>query len=348
MTSNQEILDNYLDNRKKGKSKNVNRCNLNAFLRNFQKPLYDVQKIDIIDFYDYLNNNGDYILETKKTIFSNTKQFLLNYLARLESEILNDKNLKIEEKLSGQMRINSMLNYVNNGQNFKWNQGNHKEYSNSNKDVVLTVDEVVNIVQYFKIKDNMNLKNNKYLMIRLLAETGMRKGELISIDLETQVNSHVETLEETLKNRYVRTTGKTSKKRGDKKYYLSEELSFDLLEHLKHRKTMEVKDVLKEKFKPFFISNQRKRYHANVLNAFIHKAVEFYEILDENDEIKKVGTHTFRKTINTLRAQKNCPEGLLERLLNHKLSVNQEHYNKTTDKELIVKFDKYNPYIYLF
>ncbi len=348
--NNQDVLENYIDMKKKGASKSNFRSTINIFFKFHKKSLSEIQKVDIMNFYDLLNNDEHYVKDTKKMIFSNVKQFLLRVLVQLESEILSDKSLKLEERLSNQMRITSILNYIYNGKNFSFKQGNHNINSDSNRDVILTNDEVVDIVQYFKMIDNNSLRNNKYLMIRLLAETGMRRGELISIDLKTRVNSHTENLEDTLRKRYVRTTGKTSELRGDKTYYISEELAQDLLTYLKFRKEIEFNKAKKpnEKFEPFFLSSWRIRCSTNYLSMHLRGAIKFNNVVDEEGVFKRVGTHTFRKTINTLRAKKGCPAGLMERLLNHKLTVNQKYYNKMADEELVKEFDIYNPFNFLF
>ncbi|MFX0139664.1 MAG: tyrosine-type recombinase/integrase [Candidatus Hodarchaeota archaeon] len=334
--SNEEYMIQYL-NDKKGKhtSSNMKRANakksISVFLSKYfqNKTLNNISKQDLMKFYNDLNKNSNYARVTKKTDFNEVKQFVLYFLNILDSKLL-DIETEDEKKLllimKNQLKINSILNYLNNRNNFNW-KGEHNENPNSNKDVIMTENEVKEILRYYR-----DYKSNKrYLMTRTLAETGMRRAELLNIDIEIQVNSHIEYLEDDLEKRMIRTKGKT----GKKVYFISENLTKLLKRHLENRKKKNLET------KAFFVSNRNKRCSLDYFNKSLKKTCE---VLGIN---KRISPHTFRRTLNTLRFENECPERYLKILLNHKIKdINYDHYvnDEVKRRDFLEKYDLYNPY----
>lgn len=194
-----------------------------------------------------------------------------------------------------------------------WNGGNHKK-PNGDKDVVMTLEEIEKILHYMK------LHNYKYYLIfRTFTETGMRKGELINANY-----SDVD-----LENRTIDTKGKT----GLKTYFISKDLANKLHSYLDERKMMEIST------KALFLSKGLYRYGNRAFNMFLKK------ILKKLGIQKNITTHTFRKTLNTLRFSMGCSDGDLEFLLGHNISVNRDYYVKLNQEQKLNIFDKCYPYL---
>ncbi len=189
----------------------------------------------------------------------------------------------------------------------------HKR-ADSNKDVVMTREEVKKILNY-------NFYNNYhyYVLLRLLAETGMRMGEFLSINIE---NVNVE-------KRFVDTQGKT----GRKIYYYSKGLAKHLTIYLKERELRECKS------NALFLSSLRQRYARRSINNYIQWCVKKLRIN------KRISSHTFRKTLNTLRKKAGCSSENRRILLNQAVSdVNYACYVKLNYEDYIRLFDEWNPY----
>lgn len=337
---NRGLIEGYIDkNRKSRASKLSSMSNMRKFLKSYNKPLTDIQKVDIQNYYEELNNNSEYTRSSKKVMFNEVKQFLLNYLNILESQILNS-DMEILEKSLNQMRITSILNYLYNSTNFKW-RGVHNENPDTNKKVVMTKDEVKKIVDYMKIEDS---DYHKYYMFRILAETGMRRGGVVSLNLETKINSHYISIEEDLKERRLRAKEKTSLSGGNYNvYFISKELADLLLtDYLPKRRKFEVEDDLG---KPLFVSSHNRRYFVDSLNKIMERALKFLNI------DKRISVHTFRKTLNTLRFNMKCPDKTRKILLCHReKDVNFDHYvsDKAKSENFLKMYDEYNPYKFFF
>ena len=178
----------------------------------------------------------------------------------------------------------------------------------------MTKEEVKKILDYM-----YNNNYNYYLLFRLLAETGMRIGELINLDY-SNVN---------IKKRYVEVEGKT----GRKIYYFSESLAMHLTIYLKERMSKETDS------KALFLSIQKKHYALRTINHYIRNCVIRLKIE------KWISCHTFRRTINTLRKRMGCPKEDRKILLCHKVSdVNFNCYVKLNYHDYIKLYDKWNPY----
>ncbi|MFX1567897.1 MAG: tyrosine-type recombinase/integrase [Promethearchaeota archaeon] len=255
----------------------------------FKGKIYEISKADLMDYFDWLNNLETLSIETKKLKWTILKSFL-EYLM----EYFDDFMLIIPKKT------------------LNWNKI-HKE-SESNKDVVMTKEEVKQILDYLKINHYIY-----YLIFRTFAETGMRKGGLRNIDCDGV----------SIAKRYI----KTKEKSGRVVYYVSKDLAHHLNIYLEDRKTKEIET------KAFFISNRRNRYGLRTFNEYLKR------VLDKLGIEKNITCHTFRRTINTLRKKMGCPKEDRKILLNHKTKdVNVNSYVKLKYNDFIKLYDTWNPY----
>ncbi|MEJ2249976.1 MAG: tyrosine-type recombinase/integrase [Candidatus Lokiarchaeota archaeon] len=292
--TNQEIIDRYLERFSYSKhSQRMRKYCLRYFFHQnyfgYKGHIFDITKRDVIDYFDYLNQLDTIALQTKKNkwnIFRSFLQFIMEYY---------DDFLIVIPRYS-----------------IQWKPIHKKP--KSNKDVVMTKAEVKRILDHL-----FNHNYKYYLLYRLLAETGMRIGELLSIDC-SDLN---------LKKRYVEAEGKT----GRKIYYFSENLAKHLEIYMQERK-------LKKADTPaLFLSIQKKRYALRTVNHYLRKTVIRLEIG------KWISCHTFRRTLNTLRKRMGCSKEDRKILLCHKVSdVNFNCYVKLNYTDYIRLYDTWNPY----
>ena len=187
--------------------------------------------------------------------------------------------------------------------------GNHKIIKED-----LNNDELERILNYFKVK---NLKY--YIIFRLLAESGMRKGELINIKYQ----------DVDLEKRLLKSKGK----RDDVVYYFSKGLKIFLKIYLNSRKK------ISSDIQNLFITNRPTFYSNRAFNLMLKRACAKLGIK------KNITCHTFRSTINGKRYDMGCPKETRKVLVNHKTGdVNMESYIKKEYKRFIALFDQYNPY----
>ena len=295
--TNEQVVQRYLARYKHSKSSVYSRkYALRYFFEEryfgYQGHVFDVKKRDIIDYFDYLNHKEDVCLTTKMnkwTYFRSFLQFCMEYydlLIVIPKYSVNWKPI-------------------------------HKP-AESNKDVVMTKEEVKRILNH-----NYRYNYQYYIILRILAETGMRIGEFLSINVE-DVN---------VEKRLVKTKGKT----GRKVYYYSRGLAKHLGIYLKER---ELKNC---ECKALFLSTLRHRYQDTTITRYIHKCVERLGIE------KRISAHTFRRTLNTLRKKMGCPNEDRRILLCHKVTdVNFQCYVKLNYEDYINLYDKWNPYKNLF
>jgi integrase len=292
--TNQEIIDRYLKRFSHSKkSQSTRKYALEYFFRSdnfgYSGHVFNMTKRDVIDYFDYLNHLDTIALQTKINkwmIFRSFLQFFMEYY---------DDVVIVIPRYST-----------------KW-KAIHKK-PDTNKDVVMTKEEVKTILDYTYYNNY-----NYYIFFRLLAETGMRIGEFLSLDCE-DVN---------VKKRYIEAEGKT----GRKVYYFSEALVRHLEIYLKERMSKETDS------NALFLSIQKKRYALRTINHYIRNCVIRLDIE------KRISCHTFRRTLNTLRKRMGCPKEDRKILLCHKVSdVNFSCYVKLNYYDYIQLYDKWNPY----
>ncbi|MBA7492895.1 Tyrosine recombinase XerC [subsurface metagenome] len=282
------------------------------------KSLFDIEIKDVKNFNQYLNDAENYTLTTKKSIFGTVKRFIESFL---------EDNIRYFSKNIKPIEITMFFRYLN--KKPIWEKKIHKQ-SERNKEDIMSIEEYEQIIRHFQRKDI-----RKSYMFRILAETGMRRGELISIDIKTRINNHIEYLEDDLDKRLLRTTGKNSEVIGDNPYPISKELANDLKIHLDTRKKMNVET------KAFFVSTWKKRFCPDTINKILKTTMR---VLGLNEQYTP---HIFRKTTNRLRKDLGANNEERAILLNQKSSnVNFDDYILKLYKwnEILEKFDKYNPY----
>jgi integrase len=257
---------------------------------NFNGHISEISKSILVDYFDWLNQLTSISLSTKQN-----KWRLLRSLLEFCMEYYDDFLIKIPTKKT-----------------IQW-KNNHKK-PNSNKDIRLEKEEVKDLLTFMKIN-----RFSYYLIFRIFAETGMRKGELINIDYD-KVN---------LKKRFIDTHGK----RGQKIYYFSRELGVLLDFYIESRKSKEYDT------KALFVSNHSQRFSNRPFNIYL-KIITKKIGLNKNITCK-----TFRSTLNTLRKIMGCSNEDRKILINHKTTdVNVNHYINLKWNEFIELFDNWNPY----
>ncbi len=256
----------------------------------YKGHVFDVKKSDLIDYFDYLNHLKTISLQTKINKWVNFRSFL-----QFVMEYYGDNLVVVIPRFC----VNWMPT--------------HKE-PNTNKDVVLTNEEVKRLLNY-----NFNWNYQYYLIIRIFAETGMRAGEFLSINVK----------DVDIEKRLVSVVGKT----GRKVYYFSRGLARHLALFLKERVEVETD------CNALFLSPQKHRYARRSVNNYIHRCAKRVGI------DKRVSTHSFRRTINTLRKKMGCANEDRRILLCHKVGdVNYQCYVKLNYDDYIALYDKWNPY----
>jgi len=292
--TNQQIIDRYLKRFSHSKqSQSMRKYCLQYYFSSrffgYSGHIFNISKRDVIDYFDYLNNLDTISLQTKQNKWMIFRSFL-----QFNMEYYDDVVIVIPRY------------------SIKWKPIHKKP--DSNKDVVMTKEEIKKILDYM-----YNYNYNYYLLFRLLAETGMRIGELLNLDCE-DLN---------VKKRYVETEGKT----GRKIYYFSEGFVRHLTIYLKERMVKETDS------NALFLSIQKKRYALRTINHYIRNCVIRLKI------DKWISCHTFRRTLNTLRKRMGCPKEDRKILLCHKISdVNFNCYVKLNYYDYIQLHDKWNPY----
>lgn len=294
---NKTVINKYLKRyRYSYQSVKTRKSALNYFFNSkyfgYMGHIFDINTDTLIDYFDYLKHLETISLGTKKTKWT----LLISFLNFCMEYYRQHKFIVIIPKHS-----------------INWNGFNHKE-PETNKDVVMTKEEVREILEYLKLRHF-----KYYLIFRIFSETGMRKGELINTDYDG-VN---------LDKRYIKTMGKT----GKKVYYISKELANFLKLYLKERKLKNVKT------KALFLSIQSKKYTERGFDAYLKKVLKDLKIK------KNITCHTFRRTLNTFRKLMGCPNEDRKILLNHKVrDVNVESYVRLNYKQFIELYDKWFPY----
>lgn len=141
----------------------------------YKGHIFEINKSDLIDYFDFLNQLETISLNTKKLKWTILKSFLDYCMDYYEDDY--DFIIKVPNRL------------------VKW-KPMHKE-PKSNSDVFLTIDEIKKILDWLK-ENNFTY----YIIVRIFVESGPRKGELINMDYDKVF----------LENRYFDTKGKRGRK----------------------------------------------------------------------------------------------------------------------------------------
>lgn len=312
--SNQKIIETYLNHYRHSKqSVKTRKSCLNYFFESkyfgygdfyipsdfslnvvfLKKHIFDIDTDTLIDYFDYLKHLKTIGLVTKKT-----KWILLIKMLKFSMEYYRKHNFVI----------------VIPKDSINWNGITHKR-PNTNKDIIMTKEEVKQILEYCKLTNY-----HHYLIFRIFAETGVRKTGLINIDYD-KIN---------IEKRYFETIEKYGR---EVIYYYSKDLAKHLPIYLKQRK------LRNSNSKAFFLSNHLKRFSERPFNIILKT------ITKELGIDKNITCHTFRRTLNTLRFNMGCPDRVLKILLNHKVeNVNYNSYVKLNYNQYLEMYDLWYPF----
>lgn len=295
--TNQEIIEEYIDFYKHSRSsQSTRRSCLNYFFKkyDYQGDIFEITTRKLTEYFTWLKNLPGINLTTKKTKWA----ILNSFLNWLMEDPENDFIVKIPSK-----RVN-------------WN-GISLKTNKSNKEVYASKEEVKQILDFFKER---NIK--EWIIFKLFAHTGMRKGELINLRID----------EIKIEDRHIHLyMGKTM----EKHYIIPNDDHFLLILriYLNKRKTYEVDNDF------LFLSNQKRPYSERRFNMLLRNA------RDQLGIKKRITCHTFRRSLNDFRKEMNCSLEDREQLLGHKTNnVNISGYTKQDIIRHRKLYDKFNPY----
>ncbi|KKN22609.1 hypothetical protein LCGC14_0913430 [marine sediment metagenome] len=281
----------------------------------YSKHIFEIENQDVMAFFDYLNKSKNLTLNTKKARFSGFRKFM-SYIFRKYNKFFD-----LEQKVD-------MYFLLTDDSWQTWGKIGHKKQKIKE---VLKKQEIEVICNFLKVKDNQ-----KYLMYRILIETGMRKSEVLKIKIDCEdYYTNIETsLEEYLDMNVIPTEGKT----GYKEYPIPKfsELKNLMKRHLKERRRVNVE------YRELFLSNRRKPYFipCATLNEFLNKNKEIMGF----SRNRSLFPHLFRHTLNTLREEMNCPEDIREFLVGHAPTTSNKRYTHRDRKRKVDLATKYDPY----
>ena len=296
--TNENLIKNYLNlYQHSDQSVRMRESCLNYFFDKkyfgYDGHIFDIDTIKLKEFFIWLKNLDTISLQTKKAKWAILKSFL--------NSLMEDyPNFVVKIPKNG---ISWIGNINKNGKNL------------SNANVFATKEEIRAILNFLR---KANFKH--YLIIRLLVETGMRKGELI--------NANISDLD--LYENYINPKkGKT----GVKHFFFSQSLGNLLNLYLQDRKNIKTNNEY------LFITKYLDKYSIRIFNLIIKNALKQLEIK------KDITTKTFRKSLNEFRKEMGCSLENRKLLLGHKiLDVNVENYTKSDLETLKKLYNEFNPY----
>lgn len=295
---NKTIIEEYLNTFRHSKQSQATRSScLNYFFNKkyfgYNGHIFEIGKQSLMNYQDYLKHLDSISLQTKQTKWTILKSLLTHAEDYYEEDY--DVGFKFPRKTD-------------------WGKI-HKE-PDSNTDIFLTIEEIKSILDYLK---RVNFKY--YLIFRLFAESGPRKGGIINLDYDKIF----------LDKRYI----DTNEKNGRNVYYISNGLKDYLKIYLEERKLIETET------KALFLSSYLRRFSYRAFNHFLK------EILKKIKFTKPVTCQVFRRSLNLLRFEMGCPEEIRKILINHSVSgVNFNNYvKKGLDYQKFLEyFDSWNPF----
>ena len=346
---NTQIIEEFLRDITSEKLRVNVKCSLKNFFGNeatnhgwdwkWEENILSITTEDLFRYNRYVNAYKEWSFKTKITKFGHVKRLVKYVLKAYESKFTD------RERIYDRLRAD-----LNEKDYYKWaNFSEHKQPETAYKRYFMTKDQISKILEYLN-----EHKPIYYLMFRLLAESGLRKGELLSINLERNVEGEIIPLKQDLEKRMIRVKGK----KGLLKYPITEELKNQLLTYLEERKNYERED---KEGKPFFLNQQYKRFGDGALNSMLMGTIKKDGSIKRRGILRILGItehitpQTFRRSLNELRASKGCSDKWLAILLNHKIQSNSErsgtniqYYQDRNFPKVLENFDKYYPYGDLF
>lgn len=232
------------------------------------------------------------------------------------ASINKNQNLTIQTKGQYWRQFRSFVEYVQEATGAFLNFpkkfakfGNNNAESPDSTEFVMTREQVDALLEKAKYVDF-----KKYVMLLLQARTGMRCTQLVTIKADWV---HLEE----------RWTYTVPKGNGPKNVYaFSEEVKRELGKYIKARS-----------------SSSEWLFPGNA-GDHIGRSIHEYFIREIRGDLPII-SHSFRRTINTLRKKMECPEEERSVLLNQTVgSVNGDRYTKYTADYRVILYDKWNPY----
>jgi len=197
-----------------------------------------------------------------------------------------------------------------------WN-GTSRKTTRSNKEVFATRDEIKQILDYFQERNI-----TRWLIMKLLVHTGMRKGELIDLRID----------ELDLNERHIHLyIGKTS----EKHYFIPKDKFFIAMlnSYLKSRKALNTSND------HLFLTARNNPFDVRRFNIWLGHSRNQLGIKN------RITCHTFRRSLNDYRKEMNCPLEDREKLLGHTTrNVNIAGYTKNDIIRHRKLYEKWNPY----
>jgi integrase len=307
--TNDEYLANWLGGFSLGVSQGARYHNMKRFFSFINhRPILSLTFEDYMEYFRALKANPELTDGTKKQYWRQLHSFVI-YLSE-----------------STGITINFPVKTA------KWGHEGGKA-GNPTTDTVLSREQVLELREKAKL-----LNYSRYFMFLLQSDTGMRCTQLVSIELS---DLHLD-------QRVVYTIHKGG---GKKDIYPFSELTRDeLAKYLRGR--------IEGESKYLFPGNTGHHASTRIYEDFILELCGRLTRWTERDasgnrhtrEKRQLGTyqaasHTFRRTLNTLRKNMGCLNEDREFLLNQKVSMNGELYVKMSVESRVALFDKWNPFV---
>ena len=334
MLNNKELLEEFLSllNKASGTIRNYHYI-CNWFLswneeHNNDKYLLNTEKIDLKQYNKYLNEDHSLTLKTKQLRYNLVRVFI--------KETLTNHTPDLKALGRDPFDLLQLLGFLDKTSEFSTKQDNHNY---AREKVFITEEELRYLFNYIKHQNYM-----KYLMFRVLLETGCRKLGLRKLQLDVKINSHVEPIETYIKKREIIIT-KSKTLNVDRPYFIyhfSEDLRDKLLDYIKN--TRRQMDLSYPNY--LFLSSYKKGFSPSSLNYYLKSVIEKINNLNGKEVIRPtISIHSFRRTLNNLRVvKKECSDIPCSILLNQK--VDSINFNSYVDqnKSMLELYDKYTDF----
>lgn len=298
LKSNEELIQKFLeDNDFSSFTKEGYRLDLEYFIRTISngKEIKNLQQItskDTYQFYINLEKNEELGVNRKKRILASIRSFYSFYE-------------KIAKIFDGEFQFLEFPVFLKT----KFKEKSAKV--RSNKEVILTLEEVKVFLQTLKI-----LNFNDYLIAKLMVGSGMRIGDIINIEINN-VNFN---------NRSIR----TMTKKGVRTYYFNKQTKDELLLYLRQR------NLINTEYQNLFIDGNNQKIKNKSYTSI------FKRIVQKVGCLKNISCHSLRRSFSTIRSSMGQIKDEISFLLGHTIRNVTDKYIKKTDLEKLAIFDKYD------
>lgn len=308
LKANEIYVDKYLSKVKEGsyKSANTQKNRIIECLEYIKKPIHDIKKSDVRNYFENVLNKKDIVIRTKNTYRLIIKAFFT----------------KIEQYLP-EKHLNAFINPV---PKFDFSINRDKIGKATEKEVVKfsRVEEDGKANEILKIlRMSRKTEYRDFIIFGLLAQTGMRISECLSIKIE-DIDFKERTIDTGLVNGARKSFNKIENKgimfffRENFKPYLQNYVLF------RNKKT------------GWLFNGKSNNHYTDT--AFRGRVIKYY-----GKKYQKF--HCFRQTIITYFEIDGLSRNKIEMLMNHSpSSIEDKHYRKLSIKEKRAIYDQYFPY----